>query len=307
MGFDEKLIFDWGKVLGEVQGLNKQLAKKAPSATVLKTANNMLHFSLWVKQCTLQHDAHVLLRRAISQFVRNNGSLEEGDILVQKYRSFAQKLLDSVAPENFTYKGFKITNKHHLEDALCMRSLDGLDMLLAVFKKRGVEKLLLKGLDHVNLAVVGGSPSSAAFYGSINGADVPEITLFAGPSAGGPIGFDGLSTFIHEYGHHVYYTYLPREARAVWDAPWKSINPQKIDQMDIPTEYGKTNQFEDFADTFVIFLTQPGRLTPTAKYRMQQVLSLSGFYGKPVKRLAHRAMVTKVANRYARAVLAGRV
>jgi hypothetical protein len=61
-------------------------------------------------------------------------------------------------------------------------------------------------------------------------------------------------------------------------------------QLQIPTEYGKTNEFEDFADTFVLFMVSPEKLPPNALYRMKRTLWLSGFGGKPVSRLAHHVV-----------------
>lgn len=64
-------------------------------------------------------------------------------------------------------------------------------------------------------------------------------------------------------------------------------------QLGVPTEYGKKDEYEDFADTFVIFMTNPEKLSENATYRMKRTLWLSGFGGKPVMRLAQR-----IAERY---------
>lgn len=71
-----------------------------------------------------------------------------------------------------------------------------------------------------------------------------------------------------------------------------------MDDLEIVSDYGKTNEVEDFAETFVAFLAAPEKLTSTAKFRMQRALSLSGFYNKPVMRLAEKDLVTIVASRY---------
>jgi hypothetical protein len=57
-------------------------------------------------------------------------------------------------------------------------------------------------------------------------------------------------------------------------------------KLEIVTDYGKTNEKEDFAESFVAFVGAPSQLTPTAKFRMQQALALSGLYGKHVMHLA---------------------
>lgn len=282
MGFDDKLTFDWGKVLSEVEGFSRAVGKGGKDPLPgLKVADKMMSFTLWLKQCTSLYEEWLPLSRTVRGLLKGVGG--DSDSTLREVRAFVQRAMDSIAPETFSYSGFRITNKQHLGDDICRRALEGVDILKAVFKARGVEKVLTRGLDCINLAVVGGAPGSVAYYGSIRGADVPEITLFAGPKSKGVFDSSGLSHLIHEFGHHVYYEFLPSEARLVWDAPWESIKPENLE---IPTEYGKTNKFEDFAETFVVFMTKPEMLTPTSKYRMQQVLSLSGLYGKPVMRLA---------------------
>jgi hypothetical protein len=63
---------------------------------------------------------------------------------------------------------------------------------------------------------------------------------------------------------------------------------QEYQALGVPSEYGKTNEHEDFAESFVLFLTDPGKLSENALYRMKHTLWLSGFGGKPVMRLATR-------------------
>lgn len=58
-----------------------------------------------------------------------------------------------------------------------------------------------------------------------------------------------------------------------------------LDALGIPSDYGRTNVKEDFAESFVAFMGNPSKLSDTARYRMQRTLSLAGLYGKPVMRL----------------------
>ena len=67
----------------------------------------------------------------------------------------------------------------------------------------------------------------------------------------------------------------------------KSVD-QALDALGIPTHYGRTNIKEDFAETFVLFMVAPDRLSEIARYRMGRALWLSGFHGKPVMRVARR-------------------
>jgi len=61
---------------------------------------------------------------------------------------------------------------------------------------------------------------------------------------------------------------------------------QAIDQLGVPSDYARKNELEDFAESFVLFVTEPRRLSELAQYRMKRTLSLSGLYGKPVMTFA---------------------
>ena len=110
-----------------------------------------------------------------------------------------------------------------------------------------------------------------------------------------------IGVVIHEIGHYIHRVYIKGEAEQAWNEPWKDLKTlarpgetpepnrdQILDPLGIPTEYGKVDRYEDFAETFMLFMIQPERLSPTATYRMQRALSLSGLYGKPVMRLVAR-------------------
>ena len=75
-----------------------------------------------------------------------------------------------------------------------------------------------------------------------------------------------------------------------------------LDALGIPTTYGRTNVKEDFAETFVLWMVHPDRLSEQARNRMGRALWLSGFYGKPVMRVARkgeREMESSFAKRVA--------
>jgi len=69
---------------------------------------------------------------------------------------------------------------------------------------------------------------------------------------------------------------------------YKGLLPveQAIAELGVPTNYAQTDALEDFAESFVLFVTEPRRLSPLAQYRMKRTLSLSGLYGKPVMTFA---------------------
>ena len=62
-----------------------------------------------------------------------------------------------------------------------------------------------------------------------------------------------------------------------------------LDALQMPTEYARTNEMEDFAETFVAYMAAPERLSSVSKFRMQKALSLSGLYGKPIMRVGFGA------------------
>jgi len=69
---------------------------------------------------------------------------------------------------------------------------------------------------------------------------------------------------------------------------------EAIAKLDIVSDYGKTNQDEDFAESFVAFIGAPEKLTENAKFRMQRALSLAGLYGKHIMHLARKRSAVKL-------------
>lgn len=61
-------------------------------------------------------------------------------------------------------------------------------------------------------------------------------------------------TFLHEVGHHVYWTHMSDLTRATWDVFWKA----NVDHM--PTSYAKTGPGEGFAECFEAYYSP--KLTP---------------------------------------------
>lgn len=60
-----------------------------------------------------------------------------------------------------------------------------------------------------------------------------------------------------------------------------------------PTDYGRTNLMEDFAESFVQYMVSPESMPENALYRMKRTLWLSGFGNKPVQRLATKDKAEK--------------
>lgn len=257
--------------------------------------------------------------KAASKLAKDEKAPAE-DVLaaIRQFKKAVQETLDSTAPESFTYQGFKISNKDHLADDLCRKVLAGIDFIKALFKKRGVENLVEEGIVRINL--VSDTGGAFAFFN----IRTREMTLPAAHLAEGKPGrfFDTLAseTILHEFGHYVHENYIRGEAAEAWNAPWegitdvKDVHPalrkkdlsrkEKLDPLEVVTEYGEVNQYEDFAETFMVFMAAPEKLTPTSKFRMQRALSLSGLYGKPVIRLSSKdeVLALRVAARFTKTV-----
>lgn len=356
------------------------------------------------------------------------------------YKDALNTVLNKVAPKSFNYQGFKVTNPEVLGEDLVRGTLEGVDFLMALFKKRGVEPLLRAGLTEIKVL----SPESMeSLVSGSAGLYYPETKVIA-LSTSIQRGLGRLllnwvnEVFLHEFGHFVHLGYLSGEAREAWNADWdpykeaqkvlkfltekernaffelllsskfdlkkasrklrtpsdkikfgfwlrnprmgqplitpkqfrwtkegqrlallfgdpesfmmkedgatrgdygydKSLefyqkharsklglngggswpigakelevltrtDPEMKSNVDallanlgIVSDYGKTNEKEDFAETFVAFMANPSALTPNAKFRMQRALSLSGLYNKPVMKLAEEEMVDRVLQRY---------
>ncbi len=359
----------------------------------------------------------------------------------RKAEQVVQRIVDSLAPERFEYSGFKIRNPGHISDERVRRLLDGVDFLVALFKKRGVQKLLEKGVKQVVLNI---DDSDKAVHGRYFPVQKTiHVMVRSLGSSTSRLWKDWVQeVFLHEFGHHVQMNYLSPDASADWESAWKPVeelkkqreetigvtkedrlrflkliersnwnpataarklkgldklkmahwlrNPslgeslitpksfrltkrgretfafladpkgyledergesledergdwylqrrtkvvrtrlyldddytmhigptlaaqyladdptigdkaleEAVGKLGIPSGYGKTNELEDFAETWVAFMVNPEVLSDMAKYRMQRALSLSGLYGKPVLRLS--VLTLRVAARYTQA------
>lgn len=285
----------------EHQPLNEKILRKC-----VRGIDRLLPFSLWASKCLSRPVYNSLLetRKAIFRLPKD-ATVEGLRASIENYKFAAQKALDSTAPASFSYQGFPISNAQRFGDELCRKALQGLDYLRVLFKKRGVSTLLATGISRV---VLEHEIDAVAYFHSGTRElvlSVPEL-LKGRPSR--IIDDFTNETFLHEFGHYVHRIFITGEARAAWEEPWgdlpslanrsvpqvpEGVRKQKLDPLEIVTEYGKTDKYEDFAETFVVFMAAPEKLTPTAKFRMQRALSLSGLYGKPVMRLASADRVVK--------------
>lgn len=345
------------------------------------------------------------------------------------YRDALQAAMDATAPQTFSYQGFTIGNPQHMGDSICRQLLEGVDYLVALFKKRGLEKLLKGEIKRVDLQPDLGEKTHGLYHSNTQTISL-SAKIVTTKARGRFIQWVN-EVFLHEFGHHVHMNYITGEARAVWDEGWTEVQQKKdalaeafqkitheerakffevlesvgfdpgkaakklpavskvkfgvwlrtpmtgtalitdkqfrltkdgqyvmsffrdpvafmkehydlspneenykvthdrrskqmldklgllysgaysipanvveelskadpsmnkaveeaLAKLEIVSGYGKENEKEDFAETFVAFVGAPEKLTPTATYRMKRTLSVSGLYGKPVMQLAKR-------------------
>jgi len=265
------------------------------------------------------------VREALRQVYWNRVSLltggKEARAWMGKVQALNKKLSERLAqagPLRFRYKGFVIYNPTRLIDKIVKGGLDHVDQMVAMFRKRGVVDAIMETVKEWRLDL-----SRHYRRGELAGGWYDKGT---GSVTLAWMGDDGMrwgqvdhETLIHEIGHHIHLNYLHPEAKALWDKPWEGVGrfqpsvldalvgrgrwsdhirkvKEVADKLDIPSEYGRSSVYEDFAETFMEFVMRPHALSETALFRMKQALARSGFYGKKVMRLAR-----KVASRYLQA------
>lgn len=291
----------WDNAVNEVRQFNEVLALIERKPSDLTTArkgvrlvNKSFDLRIWVgKVFSKDMDGwFVSAWRRVTRLSKDAG-VEEIVEALRQFREVVQEILSRTAPAHFTHLGFKFDNPDHMPWETCRVVFDGVDFLKKMFQKRGVLSILEQGVRRVVLVPTG---EGIATFNSRS----HELTIFASNLLRSGRFSDSFAgeALIHEFGHFVHRSYITGEAAAAWDAPWKDIpstaspehwnlrsNPdrlRKLEPLDIVTDYGKTDKYEDFAETFLLFMVAPERLSQTARFRMQQALSLSGLYGKPV-------------------------
>lgn len=143
--------------------------------------------------------------------------------LLDAYEEEIQRVLNATAPVRFSYSGFQVDNPEHMGDQMCRALLEGVDHIQGIFKQRGAEKLLSKGLSSVLLRPhYSHDGNGVAFYNAHN----REIILTTRSVSGSDGAFDLKwvnVVFLHEFGHYVHMTYMTPEAREAWDSEWSGV------------------------------------------------------------------------------------
>lgn len=163
------------------------------------------------------------------------------------------RFLSRVYPAKFSYKGFKITNPHRMSEPLVQECRDGIAAMLAVFKKRGVDQMLINQVREIMLVP---SVSAKEFNLAIkepHGVYQPSrnrIVMSGDAIRSGGVGRFMKNwvheVFLHEFGHHVHLTGMTDEARSFWNEGWaevwKAENAARERKSEKQTEYAVIEQ-----------------------------------------------------------------
>lgn len=352
---------------------------------------------------------------------------------LDRYSNAIQNLLDQASPKSFRYGNFEVANEYRMSEEKCRKMLEGVDYLVALFKKRGLTDVFKENIKSIRL--IPNIQGAAGLY-LTNSKDIVLSGSTLDQDTGRFMTWVN-EVFLHEFGHHVHLAILPKDAKRAWDEGWDEVkekgealslafknisrqeretffslmersgwdpvkvakkldavrrvkfgvwlrspmvgdplitdkqfrltatgkylfsffeDPEKfmkdnrgsspeddsytreitrtermmkdklgllyagnfsipievveelmesdnqmqksvneaLDRLDIVSPYGKVNEKEDFAESFVAFVGAPEKLTPTAKFRMQRTLSLAGLYGKEIMKLARQGLLLSV-------------
>lgn len=148
--------------------------------------------------------------------------------VVKAYKGTLQKYVDLLAPgpSSFQWKGFKINNPEGVPDAVIYPILDGIHEGLAIFKERGVSEFLYQNLSQITLSPTLEKTESMEVHGwyfpSRKEIEVKTYTLDHARSR--LYSRWVTEIFIHEFGHHIHLSNLPRAAKEFWDSGWQFID-----------------------------------------------------------------------------------
>lgn len=212
---------------------------------------------------------------------------------------------ETIEKKVFTHNGFKVV-AYNLSEAVMEAMLEPLDVVTHLFKKRGVEVVLHEALEKVVLRsdpeheIDGGWGTANAFYQSIDKTVfLNDIILDATCEIEGIKGI--VYGFVHEIGHWLHFDFLTKDAYDYWNKSWAGVIPEGMDyltyeqavendylkELGVPTNYGRRDPFEDFAETFSFFILNPSKLSDRACERMKETLRMSMRGGRLFMRVAH--------------------
>ena len=161
---------------------------------------------------------------------------------------------------------------------------EALEEALAVYRDRGYP--LLRGLpDYVqDYMRDGGGPLDSEFREAVSDYMLKEL---------GQEGFTIWTRFISKLPLKIPVEIMDDLVKV--DSGIHEAVQDAIEALGIPSDYGKENFLEDFAETFVLFVAAPDRLSSVARWRMGRTLGISEAGGKKVLRLSKKAaMISRI-------------
>lgn len=183
------------------------------------------------------NSAERALGRKLAKMAKAVHEGDAGEALAQSrflkpYLDEAEKafnqVLARVAPAKLNYKGFTVTNPHRMSETLVKLCLDGIAAMISVFKRRGVDKLLVSSVREIRL--IPSATWSSASGGDSHGlydSSKKQITV-----TGDALRAKGVGKFmknwvheifLHEFGHHVHLVGMTDEAKTFWNEGWSEV------------------------------------------------------------------------------------
>jgi hypothetical protein len=171
--------------------------------------------------------------------------------------------IKNVAPERFSYKGVTILNPHGFDDTAIGKVLDAIAYLEALFKKRGVADLFYQSLKSVSLVIGGFASAMRGVAGSYT-PSTRELELDGRSlrsTSGRMLNNWVHEVVLHEVAHHLHLSLLPRDAKAVWDAPWEAVK-EKVRPI---RDYDRTVSSQDAKRFWDLLVRYKGKLPSIRK------------------------------------------
>jgi hypothetical protein len=188
-----------------------------------KAAGNWLELNFpknYPRLLTIGKEVRKALQSAILDGDR--GSISGFMMMLEAYFDILNdEFINKRVPDRFTYQGFKVLNQQGLAEPLVRMMLDGVDFLVALFKKRGMEKALSEAVQKIELLYKDPYGNAAGWYF----ANKKTIAIIGSQmhKGAGKLWKNWIQeVFIHEFGHHVHHE-LPPDAWKAWEEAWASV------------------------------------------------------------------------------------
>lgn len=177
------------------------------------------------------------LGRKLSQMAK---AVHEGDVgealaqsrFLKPYLDDTEKVFNRVLarvhPAKFTYKGLTITNEYRMSEPLVKICLDAIAAMLAIFKRRSVDGLLVSSVREIRL--IPSATWTSATGGDSHGqydSSKKRITITGDALRSQGVGHFMKNwvheIFLHEFGHHVHLSGMTSEAKSFWNEGWSEV------------------------------------------------------------------------------------